>query len=484
MQPAVLTSAKNPKVVAALRLKKRALREQERRFLVEGAQGVAESLAEDGRLEALFVIDDLDPLAVRARQAGVSVELVSPSVMERLTSTVTPQGVLGVARFVDRPIDALATHGCVAVLHEVRDPGNAGTMLRSADAAGCAGVVFAGTSVDTYNPKTVRSSAGSIFHVPIVRDLDTAEALATLRERGFGVLAMDAHGEEDLFDAELPEATAFVFGNEAHGLPDEVVDDADRRVRVPHAGRAESLNLAAAATVCLFEWVRRGHDRTETLEAIVAAAAHDIRSPLTAMKGFGYALERRWIDMSEEQRDVMLRGIVHDADRMDTIVRQLLDAARVMSGRFETFEEMAEVGELVRHVAEQQSRDPEHPAIRWRGEAVELLVDAGRLRTTILAFVEALVWWGSEGDIEVDGHVEDGRLALSASRASPPIDPQAIERLFEPRAPGSGGGSKIGLYVARRVADAQGGRVRAEHANGRLAFHLELPPAGSLRARP
>jgi RNA methyltransferase, TrmH family len=254
----VLTSAKNPKVVAAVRLKKRALREEDRRFLVEGAQAVGEALAEDGRLLLLFVHDELDPLAVRARQAGVPVEQVSDRVMERLTSTVTPQGVVGIAPFVDVGIDDLTLPGAVAVLHEVRDPGNAGTILRSADAAGAAGVVFAGSSVDAYNPKAVRATAGSIFHVPVVRDVATEDALASLRAKGFALVAMDMHGDEDLFEAELLEATAFVFGNEAQGLPSEILDAADHRVRVPQAGRAESLNLAAAATVCLFEWVRRG----------------------------------------------------------------------------------------------------------------------------------------------------------------------------------------------------------------------------------
>jgi TrmH family RNA methyltransferase len=177
----VLTSAKNQKVVAAVRLKKRTLREEEHRFLVEGAQAVTEALAEDGRLLALFVSDELDPLAVRARQTGVPVEQVSERVMERLTSTVTPQGVVGIAPFVDVGIDDLAPPGAVAVLHDVRDPGNAGTILRSADAAGAAGVVFAGSSVDAYNPKGVRASAGSIFHVPVVRSVGTEDALTSLR---------------------------------------------------------------------------------------------------------------------------------------------------------------------------------------------------------------------------------------------------------------------------------------------------------------
>ncbi|MET1011492.1 MAG: RNA methyltransferase substrate-binding domain-containing protein, partial [Actinomycetota bacterium] len=118
----MLTSAKNPKVVAAVRLKKRALREEDRCFLVEGAQAVGEALAEEERLLSLFVQDELDPLVVRARQADVPVEQVSDRVMERLTSTVTPQGVVGIAPFVDVGIDDLASSGAVAVLHEVRDP--------------------------------------------------------------------------------------------------------------------------------------------------------------------------------------------------------------------------------------------------------------------------------------------------------------------------------------------------------------------------
>ena len=224
--------------------------------------------------------------------------------------------------FLDVGIDTLSVDGCIAILHEVRDPGNAGTVLRSADAAGADGVVFTASSVDPYNPKTVRSSAGSIFHLPIVRGEDTAirrcrpRATAACRSSRWTVTAIRTSTP---WISAIP--TAFVFGNEAHGLPEEILAMADARVRVPHRGKAESLNLAAAATVCLFEWARRRHSGAVALETIVAAAAHDIRSPLTAMKGFGYALEKRWVSMTEEQRTLMLRGIVYDADRMDAILR-------------------------------------------------------------------------------------------------------------------------------------------------------------------
>ena len=238
----MLTSAKNPKVVAAVRLKKRALREEDRRFLVEGAQAVAEALAEDGRLLSLFVQDDLDPLAVRARQAGVAVDAVTRPVMERLTSTVTPQGVVGVAPFVDVALDDLAPPGAVAVLHEVRDPGNAGTILRSADAAGAAGVVFAGSSVDAYNPKTR----------PRVRGLDLPRAGHAGRRRR---RTRSRHSGARASPSSRWTCTARTICSRWSSLgrrrscsatrrtacPATILEAADRRVRVPQAGRAESL---------------------------------------------------------------------------------------------------------------------------------------------------------------------------------------------------------------------------------------------------
>ncbi|MBI3648158.1 MAG: hypothetical protein HY240_05360, partial [Actinobacteria bacterium] len=378
----MLTSLKNPKVAAAARLKRRAYREQDRRFLVEGAQGVSEALAEGGRLEVLYATDLLHPLAVRAHQEGVEVAHVSEDVMGKITSTVTPQGLVGVARFVDVDLQELPRAGCVAILHEVRDPGNAGTVLRSADAAGVAGVVFSETSVDVFNPKTVRASAGSVFHLPVVRGAGTADAISLCRRRGFRVLAMDARGAEDLYATDLSEPLAFVFGNEAHGLPEKVRALADATVRVPHSGKAESLNLAAAASVCLFEWARKRVAPSSTLEAMVAAAAHDLRSPLTAMKGFGFALEKRWDSVTEEQRALMLGGIVHDADRMDTILRQLVDAARILGGGLEFFPERVDLAKLVLDLAEQQRRDPGHPGIEWAGHADTVFVDPVRLRTT------------------------------------------------------------------------------------------------------
>ncbi len=471
----VLTSAKNPKVAAAVKLKKRPFRESAGRFLVEGAQAVGEALADPVWLEALFVLDDLDPLAVRARDAGVEVHVVNHDVMGRLTSTVTPQGLVGVAPFLHSALEALPSQGCVPILHEVRDPGNAGTVLRSADAAGASGIVFTSSSVDVYNPKTVRASAGSLFHLPVIRGVSTQEAVAATRERGFRVLAMDASGAEDLYACDLSAPVAFLFGNEAHGLPREIVDLADTTVRVPLAGRAESLNLAAAASVCLFEAMRRTAGGAASLDAIIAAAAHDIRSPLTAMKGFGYAIEHRWDAMSEEQRALMMQGILYDADRMDTIVRQLVDAARLVSGRLELFPEQVDVPEMVRGIAAVLGRDTDHPPIEWQGTVDRAFVDPARLRVTLMAFIESLVWWSRRGPVAVEGSLRDGVMHLSVARDDTELSSAEADALFVPRHPGEGGGSKIGLFVGRGLAEAQGGRAWAEVEGERLSFHLEIP---------
>jgi TrmH family RNA methyltransferase len=472
----VLTSTRNPKVAAAGRLRKRAHRDQDRRFLVEGAQGVREALEVPGALEAVFTLDPTDPLAVRAAQAGVDAHHVSPDVIARITSTVTPQGIVGVAPFVDVALPAMSLEGFVVVLHEVRDPGNAGTVLRSADAAGAGGVVFTESSVDLYNPKTVRSSAGSIFHLPVVRGPDTGQAIAFLREAGVRILAMDVAGEEDLYATDLSGSVAFLFGNEAHGLPAELLEVADARVRVPHVGKAESLNLAAAATVCLFERRRRERERAAPLEVVIAAAAHDLRSPLTALKGFGYALESRFDELSPGQRETMVRGIVYDADRMDAIVRQLVDAGRMASGSLELYPERVELSRVVGSVAAAHAAEPEHPDVRWLGSDHTVLLDPGRLRSALLAFVETLSWWAREGPIEIEAALTGDRLRIGASRKGTELTAAEAERLFEARR--SGAGSKIGLFVARGVARAHGGRAWSAISDGRLSFILELPLDG------
>jgi K+-sensing histidine kinase KdpD len=328
-----------------------------------------------------------------------------------------------------------------------------------------------------YNAKTVRASAGSLFHLPVVRGPDTASAIDALRTRGMRILAMDADGEGDLYEQDLSDPVAFVFGNEAWGLPREIAALADATVRVPIKGRAESLNLAAAATVCLFEWERqRREGRRAVLETIIAAAAHDIRSPLTALKGIGHALATRWEQMTPQDRELMLRGIQFDTDRLNAILRQLVDAARVAAGALDLFPQRTAVPRVVEEIATSLARDPDHVRVEWAGsDELNVFVDPERLRLVLEAFVESLVWWAREGPVRVDARIRDGWLSVEARRAETELTQEQAERLFRPRAPGTGAGSKIGLFVALGVAEAQGGSVSARVTDDTIAFTLDLP---------
>jgi TrmH family RNA methyltransferase len=262
---AELTSIRSPRVKSARQLAKRALRQRARSFLAEGPQAVGEALAAGDVVTQLFVTAAAQPrrteLIELAAGQGADVHLVSGEVMTELAQTITPQGVLAVCRFVDVPLAAVpAGSRLVVVLANVRDPGNAGTVLRTADAAGAGGVIFAGSSVDPYNSKCVRASAGSLFHLPVVTGIPVDEAVRVLRDRGLRVLAADGGATTTLDDlqsaGQLGRPTAWLLGNEAWGLPADVLDLADEAIAVPIYGRAESLNLAAAAAVCLYASAR------------------------------------------------------------------------------------------------------------------------------------------------------------------------------------------------------------------------------------
>jgi signal transduction histidine kinase len=188
--------------------------------------------------------------------------------------------------------------------------------------------------------------------------------------------------------------------------------------------------------------------------------------------------------MNEEQRTMMLRGIVHDADRMDAIVRQLLDAARLVSGSFEWYPERTDVSELVLSIQEYYRVDPEHPALIWEGEPLSAFVDPARLSTIIMAFTESLVWWGREGAIRLSARLEEDCLVIEAVRDGSELPADSVEDLFTPRRPGSGAGSKIGLFVAREVARSRGGDAYGTVERDRLTFRLRLPVAGQAPAPP
>jgi TrmH family RNA methyltransferase len=257
----VIDNPRSPRVRAVAKLAKRSARADTGLFLAEGPQAVAEALAFHPEAVVEFyatrqALDRYGSLAQAAVDAGVVIDSISDHVLTAMSDTVTPQGVIAVCRQLPVSIEQLLAGGpkLIAILEEVRDPGNAGTIIRAADAAGADGVILTGRSVDAYNPKVVRSTTGSIFHLPIVQGIELDAAVAQARRAGIQVLAADIKGDDlpavrDL----LRQPTAWLFGNEAHGLSDASLELADRAVKVPIYGHAESMNLATAASVCLYE---------------------------------------------------------------------------------------------------------------------------------------------------------------------------------------------------------------------------------------
>ncbi len=251
---------RTPRIVNAAKLLKTAQRKKTHQFLAEGENSVEAAIA-TGAATDLFVTEQaaekFEEIVRTAGYMNVYTHPITDRAAKSLSDTVTTTGIFALCN------DVLWTVGkavnsrsrLVSVPVETREPGNAGTLIRVADAVGADAVVFAGETVDPQGPKVVRASAGSLFHVPVARNVNIDDVLGQLRSQGLQILATAADGEVDLDDAGelLSRPTAWLFGNEAHGLGEELLDKADHRVRIPIRGRAESLNLATAASICLYE---------------------------------------------------------------------------------------------------------------------------------------------------------------------------------------------------------------------------------------
>lgn len=236
------------------RLTQRRGRDLTRKFLAEGRQAVREALAADDLVEEV-IVHDADKHADLLEGIGVPVWQASEHQMRQLSDTVTPQGIIAVCRQLSFDWNDLDDARLVVICAQVRDPGNAGTVIRCADAFGADAVVLTSGSVEIYNPKTVRSTVGSLFHMPILTGVPLTEAVDRVKSMGMTVLAADGVGAPlDLLAADggLSGPVAWIMGNEAWGLPEEDARLADKIVAVPMWGKAESLNLSSAAAVCLY----------------------------------------------------------------------------------------------------------------------------------------------------------------------------------------------------------------------------------------
>lgn len=251
---------RSAKVKYASRLATRSFRLEHQEFLAEGPQAVREALKLSGAVIEIFVTAEAAERYPELVPADVVIHECDDRVMKAIADTVQPQGIIARCHLVDGAMaEVLAVKPkLIAICADIRDPGNAGTVIRCADAAGADAVIFTGNSVDPFNPKAVRASAGSLFHLRLVIANDTAAVVSQLRAAGLTVLAADGAGSLDLFADEdaLAAPTAWLLGNEAWGLPDDVAALADHTVSIPIFGTAESLNLATAAAVCLYASAR------------------------------------------------------------------------------------------------------------------------------------------------------------------------------------------------------------------------------------
>lgn len=255
----MLTNPRSERVKSVRSLHRRSARERSGRFLVDGPQSVREAV----RYAAPQVVDLYVTAAARERhpeilEAAVAARLwvhdVSDEVLALMSQSETPQGMVAVLDRAVVDLDDVLAQGpqLLVLLTHVRDPGNAGTVIRAADAVGADAVLVTEASVDVTSPKVVRSTAGSLFHLPVVTGLDVEATLTQLRAHGIRLLAADGTGSSELPDVDLSTPHTWVMGNEAWGLEDSVRAACDEVIRVPIHGRAESLNLAMAATVCLY----------------------------------------------------------------------------------------------------------------------------------------------------------------------------------------------------------------------------------------
>ena len=248
-------------MVAAVKLHRHTGRRRAARFLAEGPN-LVEAALRRGLVSDVFATEDA---AARFADllAGTPTQLVTERAAKALSDTVTPVGLVAVCTVPDADLEQVLADGptLVAVPVGVSEPGNAGTIIRVADAMGADAVVLAGPSVDPYNGKCLRASAGSIFSIPVIAEPDTDAVVAGLRDAGLQVLATVLDGSVSLDDVDLARPTAWLFGPEAHGLPADVVELATARVRIPMAGNAESLNIGSAAAICLYQSARASrHD--------------------------------------------------------------------------------------------------------------------------------------------------------------------------------------------------------------------------------
>ena len=250
------------KDIKALHLKKN--RDEQSLYFVEGIRFVSDALDNGQTIVKVVVSEKLEnlnggkELLERVTALCDDCSLVSEKLFKEISDTQTPQGILAVLEKRNFEIQTVIEQGnSVVILDSLQDPGNVGTIIRTADAAGVSAVFLTKGCVDIYSPKVLRSTMGSIFHIPIFEGQLINEAIGLVKKSGYKVIASHLEGQNNYYDEELTVKCAIIVGNEANGISDETAEKADRLVKIPMPGKAESLNASVAASIMIYEIVRQ-----------------------------------------------------------------------------------------------------------------------------------------------------------------------------------------------------------------------------------
>jgi signal transduction histidine kinase len=497
-------SRANPRLKHLRRLvERRATRDEERRYVLEGPTLLGEALDGGVPVEHVFYEGDgFGALVDRARAAGVAVDEVTDGALAALLDTVTPRPIAAIARQPQHELegvlgghagDPTVGRGPIVVLAGVADPGNAGALVRTAEAAGARAVVFADQSVDPFSPKVVRASAGSVARLPVVSGAASVDVLRRLGEAEVLRLGADRVGGRAPENFDLTRPVAFVLGNEAHGLDDALDGWLDDRVTIPLAPPVESLNVAIAGSVLLFESQRqrRTAERATIASEIVSHVSHEIRSPLTAVKGFTSVLVSRWDRLDDDKKKAMLVDVNREADRVARLVAELLDMSRIEGGRLRLEHRYVVPAGLARAALDRVLID--HPDLECHLDVADDLPravgDPDRLERILVNLLENAAKYGEGVDVVVEGSAgsePDGEvIVLTVSDGGPGMSDDAEAAAFDPTRRGEGGrpsGSGMGLWLSRSVLRAHGGDLRVESSPGQgTRAAMVIPAQGSDR---
>jgi RNA methyltransferase, TrmH family len=259
-----ITSSNNSfiKEVKALKLKRH--REEKKQFIIEGIRFVEEAFMEKSDIVRVFLSDQLSgtrggkELQQKVVAGGYESYMLSEKLFREISDTETPQGILAILRMKSYELNDIITNNTfVIILDSLQDPGNLGTIIRTADAAGASGIILSKGCVDLYNPKVLRATMGSVFHVPFYFSLNLEETIDILKARGICTYAAHLNGDKHYFNLCLKDNIAIIIGNEANGISDEIASKADALVKIPMPGRSESLNASVAASLLMYEVVRQ-----------------------------------------------------------------------------------------------------------------------------------------------------------------------------------------------------------------------------------